>query len=146
MVRYSKKSKLRALILLNESYQNVFLCMALSPVLWFLPSVIIKFDESIPHYRRKQRAQAKGENIHTKWYKKFMWLYQAPVTVFWINLLFYYIFLGFFAFVITGSQGFHSRRKLCSFHKLKYSWKEFIFYSPSKGVFLKFHAKISYGC
>ena len=135
VVRFSKKSKLRALILLNESYQNVFLCMALSPVLWFLPSVIIKFDESIPHYRRKQRAQAKGENIHTKWYKKFMWLYQAPVTVFWINLLFYYIFLGFFAFVITGSQGFHSRPKLLSFNNMKYLWKEFNFYSPSKGVF-----------
>ena len=47
----------RGNISLNESYQNVFLCMFLSPVLWFLPSVIIKFDESIPHYRRKQRAQ-----------------------------------------------------------------------------------------
>ena len=36
-----------------------------------------------------------------------MWLYQAPVSVFWINLLFYYIFLGFFAYVITANFCYH---------------------------------------
>ena len=28
-----------------------------SPLLWFLPSIMVKFDETIPHYRRKQRLQ-----------------------------------------------------------------------------------------
>ena len=71
----------RGNISLNESYVNVFVCLALSPILWFLPSMLIKFDETIPHYRRKQRAKQKGEQLHTKWYKKFMWLYQEGYCI-----------------------------------------------------------------
>ena len=42
-------------------------------------------------------------NVHTRWYKKFLWLYQAPVSVFYWNMTFYLLYLALFAYVLTAN-------------------------------------------
>ena len=42
-------------------------------------------------------------NVHTRWYKKFLWLYQAPVSVFWWNMTFYLLYLALFGYVLTAN-------------------------------------------
>ena len=42
-------------------------------------------------------------SVHTRWYKKFLWLYQAPVSVFWWNMSFYILYLALFGYVLTAN-------------------------------------------
>jgi len=55
-------------------------------------------------FRRKQKMKDDGDmNVHTRWYKKFLWLYQAPVSVFWWNMTFYLLYLALFGYVLTAN-------------------------------------------
>jgi hypothetical protein len=77
----------RGNIHMDQPYTQVYICLLL-PVLPFLPSKLITFDANV----RK-----------TSWWRKFLWVYQAPVAVFLYNILFFAIYLGFFANVITAN-------------------------------------------
>ena len=105
----------RGNISMKQPYTAVFIALTFSPLLWFLPQWMITFDDRIPHYRRKRKRQLQGEHdAHTKWWKKFMWLYQAPVSVFWFNVVFYFLFLAWFAIVLVS--------EFC----LRPTWKEYL--------------------
>lgn len=75
----------RGNIHIDQNYGEILLCLAL-PIIPILPSKIIRFDNT--------------EN-KVSWKRKFLWIYQAPVSVFFCNVFFYILFLSLFGFVIT---------------------------------------------
>lgn len=75
----------RGNIHLDQHYGPVYLSLAL-PMVPFLPSKLITFD---------------ADDKNATWIRKFLWVFQAPVSVFYYNVVFFVIYLMFFATVIV---------------------------------------------